>query len=117
MSTLKAAMNEIARALVVLAMFVFLLGAPAALATPAPSVVQQASALLSGQSLCGHGQAPVACHAPNGCCRPGHAIIPPREIAPEPAYACATAVVYAAFRDDTAVAGSITAFRSRAPPV
>jgi hypothetical protein len=117
LAAFKTIVNELARALVLLALFLFLLGVPAALATTPPTVVQQASALLSGQPLCGRGQGPVACHAPNSCCRPGHALVPPRGIELAPAYAHVTVVVYSTFRDGTAVAGTTHAFQSRAPPV
>jgi hypothetical protein len=109
-------MHEIARALVVLAMVVFLLGTPAALAGATPSIAQQAGALLSGQSLCGHGQAPVACHAPSGCCRPDQPLEPPRRLLPAPPAAGFTTVVYASFRDTVASASLFAAYHPRAPP-
>ena len=117
MAGLRQVVNELTRAAIVLAMFVFLLGAPAALATPPPSLVQQASALLAGRSLCGHGQAPVACHAPGACCRPGQALPPPR--APEvlPPGSGFTTVAYFPHEQVLRPAGAIPAFRSRAPPV
>lgn len=117
MLTVKSALHEITRALVVLAMFVFLLGTPAALAAASPTISQAASALLAGQSLCGHGQTPVACHAPAGCCRPDQPLEPPRRLLPTPPVADFTTVIYGSFRERIASAGAITAFRSRAPPV
>jgi len=57
-------MSELARVAIVLSLFVFLLGAPAAIAASPSTLVQQASALVAGKSLCGHGRAPIACHAP-----------------------------------------------------
>jgi hypothetical protein len=114
--TIKAATDEIARALVVLAMVVFLLGTPAALARATPSVGQQGSALFGGASLCGHGQTPVACHAPAGCCRPDQPIEPPRRLLLAPPAAGFITVVFASFHDRTAATGALAAFHSRAPP-
>jgi hypothetical protein len=115
--TVKTAVQEVARALVVLAMFVFLLGTPAALAAAPPTSARQASALLAGQSLCGHGQTPVACHAPGGCCRPDQPLEPPPRLLPAPPASGFVTVTYSGFRDMAATAGAIPAFRSRAPPV
>lgn len=117
MAGLRQAVNEVVRAAIVLALFVFLLGTPAALAAPPPSLVQQASALLGGQSLCGHGQAPVACHAPGACCRPDQALPPPRAAEITPPNAGFTAVAYFSYREAPRIVGAIPAFRSRAPPV
>ena len=117
MAGLRQAVNEVARAVIVLALFVFLLGTPAALAAAPPSLVQQASALLAGQSLCGHGQVPVACHAPGACCRPAPALPPPRAAEVMPPAAGCTAVAYFPYREAPRIAGAIPGFRSRAPPV
>jgi hypothetical protein len=114
--TVKAAMHEVAGALVVLAMVVFLLGTPAALARATPSLAQQASALLGGQSLCGDGQTPVACHAPAGCCRPDQPLEPPRRLLPAPPGAGFTTVAYASLGDWAAATSTPAAFHSRAPP-
>jgi hypothetical protein len=114
--TVKAATHEIAGAFVVLAMVVFLLGTPGALARATPSVAQQASALLGGQSLCGHGQTPIACHAPAGCCRPDQPLEPPRRLVPAPPAAGFTTVAYASFHDRAAATTAPAAFHSRAPP-
>jgi hypothetical protein len=114
--TVKAATHEIAGAFVVLAMVVFLLGTPGALARATPSVAQQASALLGGQSLCGHGQTPIACHAPAGCCRPDQPLEPPRRLVPAPPAAGFTTVAYARCHDRAAATTAPAAFHSRAPP-
>jgi hypothetical protein len=110
-------MSELARAAIVLSLFVFLLGAPAALAASPPTLVQQASALVSGKSLCGHGQTPVACHAPGACCRPDQALPPPRAPEAVPPADGFTAVTYLPSREMARRAGTVPAFRSRAPPV
>jgi hypothetical protein len=117
MAGLRQVVNEVARAAIVLALFVFLLGTPAALAAPPPSLVQQASALLAGQALCGHGQAPVACHAPGACCRPDQALPPPRAAEIAPPDTGFMTVAYLPYREAPRIAGAIPAFRSRAPPV
>jgi hypothetical protein len=97
-------------------MFVFLLGAASPDAVGSATIAQQAGAIQT--SLCGgHGQPPLACHAPNNCCRPDQALLPPRTPAPEPAFARAVAVAYAPFHDAPAAIADIPAFRSRAPPV
>lgn len=116
MAGLRQVANELARAAIVLALFVFLLGTPAALATAPPSLVQQASALLAGQSLCGHGQTPVACHAPGACCRPDQALAPPRAPEAGPPDADFSAVAYAPDGEVGRLTAAIPAFRSRAPP-
>jgi hypothetical protein len=110
-------MSELARAAIVLSLFVFLLGAPAALAASPPTLVQQASALVAGQSLCGHGRTPIACHAPGACCRPDQALPPPRAPEAVPPSTGSTAVTYLPYREAGWRAGTVQAFRSRAPPV
>jgi hypothetical protein len=111
--------HDIAKALAVLAMSLLLLGASPPDLSSSASLVQQAGALGTAYTqLCGNGhdQAPLACHAPNSCCRPDHLLLPPRELAPDPAYAVAERVTYAARRWTGPVAAAISAFRSRAPP-
>ena len=116
MALLKTAVNDVTRAFVVLAMFVFLLGAASPDTTGNATIAQQASAIQV--SLCGdHGQPPLACHAPNNCCRPAQTLLPPREPIPEPAFASAVAVAYATFQGAAAIVAGTPAFRSRAPPV
>jgi len=117
MAGLRQAICEVARAAIVLSLFVFLLGAPAALAAPPPSLVQQASALVAGQSLCGHGQTPIACHAPGACCRPDQALPPPRAAEIVPPGAGFTTIAYAPAVAAAGIARRPAAFRSRAPPV
>jgi hypothetical protein len=117
MAGLRQAVSELARAAIVLSLFVFLLGAPAALAASPPTLVQQASALVSGKSLCGHGQTPVACHAPGACCRPDQALPPPRAPEAVPPTARFTAIAYLPHREAARRAATVPAFRSRAPPV
>jgi hypothetical protein len=117
MAGLRRAMSELARAAIVLSLFVFLLGAPAALSASPPTVVQQASALVAGKSLCGHGRTPTACHAPGACCRPDQALAPPRVPEAVPPSAGFTAVAYFPHREAGRRAGVAPAFHSRAPPV
>jgi hypothetical protein len=116
MAVLRQALNELVRAAIILALFVFLLGTPAALAAAPPSLVQQASALLSGQSLCGHGPAPTACHAPGACCRPDHALPPPCMAEALPPRGDFTRIVHGFVAAAPPTTGTIAAAWSRAPP-
>jgi hypothetical protein len=119
-SALKIVMTDLARASIALAMFVFLLGATPPAAADGYSVAQQAGSLGSlYASLCGggHAPAPLACHAPNGCCRPDQAILPPRTPSPEPAFARVATFAYAIVAPVAPPSGASAAFRSRAPPV
>jgi hypothetical protein len=110
-------MGELARAAIVLSLFVFLLGAPAALAASPPTLVQQASALVAGKSLCGHGRTPIACHAPGACCRPDQALPPPRAPEAAPPADGFTTIAYLPSREMARRVSAPPVFRSRAPPV
>jgi len=119
MAAVRIALGDVAKALVVLAMCLFLLGAAPA-DSIGTSITQQAAALgTQATDLCGggHDQTPIACHAPNSCCRPDQALLPPRQLAPEPAYAVALAVIYPPLPFLTVGAALPSAFRARAPPL
>jgi hypothetical protein len=119
LSALKHLRDDIGRALAVLSML-FLCFAAAPPDLSSASAAQQAGTIGSlYTSLCGGGhEGPqLACHAPNGCCRPDQALAPPRTLSPEPAYQRVAIVDYAAFRPVMTLAAASVAFRSRAPPV
>lgn len=113
--------NDLARALAVLAMVFMCLSAGPATASDDSTLVQQASAVASqSQSLCGGGHdqgQQLACHAPNACCRPDQAILPPDRFDVEPAFARVVAVAWGAFAPAAMVRAADPTFRSRAPPV
>jgi hypothetical protein len=110
--------SEIGRAAAVLAMiFLCFAAAPADLSGP-DSIAQQAAATAALQSFCGgHGQPQLACHAPNACCRPDQALLPPHTQLPEAAYGRVSDVAYTVAVPQAADPPSPRAFRSRAPPV
>jgi hypothetical protein len=119
MRTVTTALGDVAKALVVLAMCLFLLGASPPDSAPGGTVIQQAATLDAlVTALCGdHGHPPLACHAPNTCCRPDHMLLPPRQAAIGPAYGRANVVVYAPHVSVARQAAAAAIFRARAPPL
>lgn len=119
MSTAKHVMTDIARALAVLGMlFLCFAGGPAVSPGALASAAQVGPTATLFQTFCGgHDQPQAACHAPNACCRPDQAVLPPRDMAGEPAYRPAIRVGFAIYtklrRDGVPPPG----FRPRAPPL
>jgi hypothetical protein len=81
------------------------------------SAVQQGEQTALLQSLCGHDQPQLACHAPDACCRPDQALPPPDTSLFEPAFGRVAAVVYGAMPAVRAGRAPENGFRQRAPPV
>lgn len=119
MSIARQITNDIGRALAVLAMVFLCLAATSSDSAAGASVAQQAGlAASTSQSLCGgHDQPQLACHAPDACCRPDQALLPPSTVAAEPAFERITAVSYPQMPAAGEPATAPSAFRSRAPPV
>lgn|GEM_PF-4927028 len=120
MSFAKHILNDVVRALVVLAMVFLCFAAAPSSASDDLTVVQQAGTIATQfQSLCGgHDQSQqLACHAPNACCRPDQAILPPNRLEAEPAFERLVAVAWTAFAPAAIARTAPPTFRSRAPPV
>lgn len=111
--------NDIGRAIAVLAMVFLCFAAAPPTAVADATLAQQAGAAASTfQALCGdHGQPQLACHAPDACCRPDQALLPPSLLSVEPAFGGVVTVAYAAERPLPPGASAVAGFRSRAPPV
>lgn len=119
MSTVRQMVSDVARAAAVLAMvFLCFAAAPPDLAGPGSLTQQAGVAGTLVQALCGgHDQPQLACHAPNACCRPDQALLPPRTPLPGSAFGRVAAVVYAAIVPAGTAQQLQQGFRSRAPPV
>lgn len=113
----RQALHELVRALAVLALVFFTLST-ASPGISSTSVVLREAGIVATlvTNLCGHDQPNIACHAPNSCCRPDRAILPPPPASVERAF---LPIVRIAFGDAIMPVYRPVAhvsFRSRAPP-
>jgi hypothetical protein len=108
---------EIGRAFAVLAMVFLSLAATPSSAT-APAGIDSGNALVAiAQSLCGgHDQPQLACHAPDACCRPDQALLPPNPPAIDLPVADGIAIDDGFVLAPTLRAAVPLDFRSRGPP-
>jgi hypothetical protein len=110
-------LQEMARALAVLSLFFFVLSTASPGIASTSIVVREAGIVATlVTDICGHDQPGIACHAPNSCCRPDQAIMPPQRVLAERAFVAVEAVAFDIFRPVPIETRPMLGFRSRGPP-
>ena len=114
---MRQSLQEVMRALAVLALVFFTLSAAMPGIATTSVVLREAGVVATQVSdFCGHDQPNVACHAPAACCRPDHAILPPQRLSTDHAFIAVETIAFDVVRPAPSRTSPALGFRSRAPP-